>query len=540
MQYRLNGIILPTGAGDFGEALSARLAASTTLLTGALPAQYGLAPSGVVNVTTKDGHYLSGGQAELYGGAHHTFEPALEWSYSSGPTSLFVSGSYRRSDLGLPAPTSDNAPANNGSRELEGFAYLDRVLNGVSRVSLIAGTVNERLRYVTFPGGVIGNLVKRNHYGIAAYQLSDGTMSFQVSIFGLAAQRRVGPILATAQRDIGSSFGLQVEAAYNLTENNVLRGGVVMSEANLRRTSGLAATRFHRDNLSVFAQDEWALAETLTANVGFRGDKVSRTDDTFNMQPRASLVWKPIGGVSAHFSYSRAVAAAPLDESGSANGALRVLEKNDIIDAGVEWRSKALVLGLDAYSRVVRNLFATRYRRDTPVGDAFAYDRAQLRGIEAVATYSAGLLNAWGNLAWSRGTGRGVSAGGSVLPFATYSYIAAQRVALDTDQRITASAGASLKFGPLILSGDVLVGSGTPRTLVASAPNGSRNPAYATADFALVYHTRLLPGAPLDLRLDVRNAFNRRVALTNGTSIQGGTRGWNEPRGIYLGLEQAF
>lgn len=78
VQYRINGIILPAGAGDFGETLSARLAANTELLTGALPAQYGLAPAGVVNVTTKNGQYLVGGQAELYGGAHATLEPAVE------------------------------------------------------------------------------------------------------------------------------------------------------------------------------------------------------------------------------------------------------------------------------------------------------------------------------------------------------------------------------------------------------------------------------------------------------------------------------
>lgn len=540
LQYRLNGIILPTGAGDLGEALSARLAASTTVLTGALPAQYGLAPSGVVNVTTKDGHYLSGGQAELYGGAHRTVEPALEWSFSLGATSLFMSGSYRRSDLGLPAPTSDNAPRNSGSRELEGFAYLDRVLDDVSRISLITGTVNERSRYTTLPGTIIGSLVKRNIYGIAAYQRSNGPMSLQASIFGLSAQRRVGASLATTQRDLTSSFGLQVDAAHNLTNGNVLRAGLVLSEDSLRRTFGGAIARLRRDNLSVFVQDEWTLAETLTANFGLRGDKVTRTDGKLNVQPRATLVWKPAGAFSAHFGYSRSVAVAPMDESSSANDASRVVERSDLIDAGVEWRAGGLVLGFDAYSREVRNLFATRYRLDAPTGDVFAYDSAHMRGIEVVATYGSGPFNAWGNMAWSRGTGSGVSAGASVLPVATYSHIAIGRVDLDTDQRITGSAGASVTLGPLLLSGDLLIGSGTPRTLVASALNASRNPSYATIDLAVVYHARLVPRAPTDFRLDVRNGLNRRLLLTDGSSVEGGAPGWNEPRGIYFGLEQAF
>lgn len=170
VQYRLNGIILPTGAGDFGEALSARLAASTELLTGALPAQYGLAPAGVVNVTTKNGHYLVGGQAELYGGAHGTVEPAVEWSKAFGETSLFASGSYRRSSLGLPAPTRNDAPAHDASRELEGFAYVDHVIDDVSRVSVIVGSVNEhqQIPAIAVPGFAdsqsrFGDIAGHNH-----------------------------------------------------------------------------------------------------------------------------------------------------------------------------------------------------------------------------------------------------------------------------------------------------------------------------------------------------------------------------------------
>ena len=42
LQYRLNGIILPEGISAFGQTLNPRLAASVRLITGALPAEYGL------------------------------------------------------------------------------------------------------------------------------------------------------------------------------------------------------------------------------------------------------------------------------------------------------------------------------------------------------------------------------------------------------------------------------------------------------------------------------------------------------------------
>src|SRR3569833_2599108 len=55
IQYRLNNVILPDGLQVFGQTLSPRLASSIQLVTGALPAQYGLRTAGIVNITTKTG-----------------------------------------------------------------------------------------------------------------------------------------------------------------------------------------------------------------------------------------------------------------------------------------------------------------------------------------------------------------------------------------------------------------------------------------------------------------------------------------------------
>ena len=119
VQYRLNNVILPQGVADFGDTLSARLADKTELITGALPAQYGLVSGGVVNVTTKSGLIQgNGGQAELYGGIHGTIEPAFEISAARGGSSLFASGSFRRSEVGLPSPGSFDA-VHDAVREVE-------------------------------------------------------------------------------------------------------------------------------------------------------------------------------------------------------------------------------------------------------------------------------------------------------------------------------------------------------------------------------------------------------------------------------------
>src|SRR6201990_1200283 len=55
LQYRLNGIILPAGISVFRQSLSPRLIGSLQLVTGALPAQYGLRIAGIIDMTTKNG-----------------------------------------------------------------------------------------------------------------------------------------------------------------------------------------------------------------------------------------------------------------------------------------------------------------------------------------------------------------------------------------------------------------------------------------------------------------------------------------------------
>src|SRR3979411_2841867 len=48
VQFRLNGVELPEGIAAFGQAIESRFANSLSLITGALPAQYGFRTAGVV------------------------------------------------------------------------------------------------------------------------------------------------------------------------------------------------------------------------------------------------------------------------------------------------------------------------------------------------------------------------------------------------------------------------------------------------------------------------------------------------------------
>ncbi len=101
LQYRLNGVILPEGLSVFGQALSPRLADTVDLITGALPAEYGLRTAGVIDITTKSGELQNGGDVSIYGGSHDEIQPSFEYRGSSGDLNVFVSGGYLHGALGI-------------------------------------------------------------------------------------------------------------------------------------------------------------------------------------------------------------------------------------------------------------------------------------------------------------------------------------------------------------------------------------------------------------------------------------------------------
>lgn len=572
VQYRLNNVILPEGAVEFGEMLSSRLADQTRLITGALPAQYGLSNGGVVNVITKNGHYMEGGQVELYGGSHNILQPAIEWAGSHGNSSLFLSGSLHRTDNGLPSIDGTAHPLHDEARELEGFGYFDQLFSEGARLSLIIGSSNERKQ---IPGSRVAQVPdsenrhgverSRNHYAIATYQLSKGPITLQASLSALSSRESVRPreplslavdgvSRSAAERRL--SVGTQVEGAFEAGRGHTVRAGVVASRDNERtaeRSLTLVAAlddtdTEHRTSISAFLQDEWKLDDQLTLNAGLRLDQVSGLGTPVQLGPRLSLVWAPPGGTSAHLGYSRYFVAPPLGGIASRAALLAQPatddpvrgETDDYFDAGVQQRLGDLTIGLDAYWRSARHLVAARYWDFAPLSRPFNFRHGALRGIEASVTYAEGPFSAWSSFALARATGRRIVSSQSDFTPAQLLYAGQNDVSLDTDERLTGSGGASWRSGPLLVAADFQYGSGAPRTPLAGPVNGSRLDDHLTVSLAAVYRLTLLGDKPLHLRLDINNLFDSRFAIRDGTGLAGGTPQWGERRGVFVGFEQGF
>src|SRR5579863_2670472 len=137
LQYRLNGIILPEGISVFGQSLDPRLISSMSLITGALPAEYGLRTAGIIDLTTKSGLLEPGGSVSMYGGSHGTVQPSINYGGSSGSLSYFVSGDFLRNDLGIESPDGSSNPIHHHTTQYHGFGYFEYILDESNRLSAV-------------------------------------------------------------------------------------------------------------------------------------------------------------------------------------------------------------------------------------------------------------------------------------------------------------------------------------------------------------------------------------------------------------------
>ena len=611
LQYRINNVILPEGFTDLGESLSARLANRIQLATGALPAQYGLHVGGVVNITTKSGAYQDGGQIELYGGSHGEFEPAFEYAGSTGQTNYFVSGSYLGSNVGLSSPNGSANPLHDRTDQIDGFAFIDHIIDDQTRVSLVLGTSNERFQLpyqdetadssaassatafqtpLTIDG--FGNLLsappsgsqqQNTQYGIVSYLRTTDQVTLQVSAFTRYSTLSLHPDQLTDLLDTGLSqsvansgfaAGLQLEAVYQLSSTHTLRAGLIASsnretsdtrslvlpiDAQGRQTSQLPQSILDRssDNVreaSFFLQDEWRPLDSLTVNFGLRFDDVRTVTTENQISPRINLVWDGPSGMTIHAGYARYFVPAPQNKIAdttvsfagttgappSKTGSPVRSETDDYYDVGLQQKLEGFTIGLDSYWRDAKNLIDEASIGPASLRQAFNYQTGRVRGIEFSLTYANGPLSAWSNIALSDAEGRGIVSNQFGFTPAELAFVDSRFTHLDHDQTYTASGGASYRWGALRLSSDLIYGSGLRRTPVGGSPDGGQLPDYLQINFAGVFRMDGLAGEPVDLRLDLINAFDNRYEVRDGTALSGGVPQWGPRRGVFVGVEQSF
>jgi hypothetical protein len=84
VQFRINGVMLPDGVTGFGSVLETDLIGRMSLVTGALPAEFGMRTVGLVDITTRTNVFNNSGNVGLYGGSQGTITPYLEYGGTFG------------------------------------------------------------------------------------------------------------------------------------------------------------------------------------------------------------------------------------------------------------------------------------------------------------------------------------------------------------------------------------------------------------------------------------------------------------------------
>lgn len=357
LQFRINGVQLPDGvAGGFAPFLDSGIVGNMSLVTGALPAQYGLRTAGVLDIQTRSDAFDNSGKISLYGGSHQTITPYAEYGGTIGQTQYYVSGRYLYNNLGIENPTPANEAIHDRTQQEKGFLYLSSVLDPQSRLTLISGVSNALFQIPNNPAQTANfatatvntfnsaflneRQLETSQFNVLAYQRSAEGIDAQIAYFNRYNQLHFWPdplgdllINGVASSVYRQSYvqGIQEDTAWRVADAHTLRFGFVVSAERSLVTdinatfpgspvAGQATdpngtplppvTLFDSSSklgwlVGSYVQDEWKITNNLTLNAGLRFDQMYQYVDANQFSPRVSLTWVPQEGTTVHAGYAR-------------------------------------------------------------------------------------------------------------------------------------------------------------------------------------------------------------------------------------------
>jgi hypothetical protein len=591
LQYRIDDVLVPESIPGFGPELATRFADNISLMTGALPAQFGFRQTAVIDIHTKNGAAFLNTEGSIYVGSFDTFQESVERGGVTGKLSYYVTQNYFHSGIGVENPTSSDTPIHDDTDQFKEFAYLSYVIDDTSRFSLLAGADHNDFQIPNNPGQApaftVGtrstfnsakldeNQSEDNLYDILTYQKKVDDFNFQISGFNryssiLFRPDEVGDLIfngvaSRVDRDIESN-GVEFDSSYKLNDEHTIRAGGIFTEqyatvdtvtlvfpvdANGNQTSTTpqrvvdnhAKTGYF---YGFYLQDEWKVLDELTINYGARLDFANAFVDENQLSPRVNVVYKPWDGTALHAGYARYFTPPPLEavpqstiakfagttnESAITKDSPTSAERAHYFDIGVTQKiMEGWNVGLDGFYKSTHSVIDEGQFGQALILSSFNYKRGRIYGGELTTNYDHGPFSLYGNAAWEWARGVHVSSAQFLFDPDEYAFINKHWVFLDHDQRWTATAGGAYTWNDWRLSSEFLYGSGLRRGFA----NTKSVPDYGTVNLGLQRIVKIpkWPGS-FKIRFDVVNLFDKIYELRDGSGIGVGAPQFGQRRGFY-------
>ena len=364
LAFRINGILLPDQIGAFGQFLDTSFVGSLSLITGALPAQYGMRTLGVIDIKTPS--FDNTGQVGVYGGSRQTISSNIQYGGKSGSTEYFFTGRFFENILGIQNPTPLLNAIHDRTRQDRSFAYVSTIVDPTTRLSFIGGTSTNRYQIPnvpglapsftafginTFPSALVDeNQVEKYKFAVVALQKSVNDVDFQLAYFTRTNSVQFTPDLigdlmfngvATNVYRGSVANGIQADSAFRVNEAHTVRAGMfasmekttVSTVNQLLPIDGSTGQQIYPDIPfqaidtsvllgwlgGVYIADEWKLTDRLTLNSGMRFDQMWQYINANQVSPRISLTYSPFDSTTFHAGFARnfvpptQVIAAPIN-----------------------------------------------------------------------------------------------------------------------------------------------------------------------------------------------------------------------------------
>jgi outer membrane cobalamin receptor len=604
LQFRINGVQLPEGINVFGQSLQTRLANSVALITGALPAQYGLRTAGVIDIQTKTGTLNPGGSVTMYGGSQSTIYPSAEWGGRVGQIDYYATGEYLQNARGIENPAPTFNAIHDSSQQPKGFAYVSGIIDPTSRLTAILGASRGQFQIPQVGGqtpalGLTVNGVSDfasaalnenqrqiNNFGILAWQKHVGDFDFQVAGYSRYSSAYFSPgnpvgdllfngIAQTAYRESWAS-GVQGDGSWRVSPEHTMRSGFLIQrerspfsttsnvlpvDENGVQTTDQPISIFDSNSktgwlYSYYLQDEFKIVPSVTINFGARYDQFAEFVSERQLSPRVNVVWQPAETTTLTAGYSRYFVPPPFELVANTTVSLFAnttaapaitedsvakAERDHYFDVGItQIIMPGLKAGIDAYYRIASNLLDEGQFGAPILLTPFNYQKGLGKGVELSLSYDIDNWSFYGNFAAAQILGKNITSSQFNFSPDDLAYIAGHYIHTDHDQTYTSSAGIKYKFPTWNTRVAVDLTAGSGLRTASTVPNGASLPGYQQVNFSIVQPIETGIYKGLEARFDIINLLDQVYQIRTGQGLGVFAPQFGPRRAFLAGLTQRF